>query len=325
MANILTKGKLKMKFNLLTGMLITILFSACASYTNIPKLNSMSEFSYRTEVKYIQLANQINLAYSDEGTGTETIVFIHGLGSYMPAWDKNIPELSKKYRCIAIDLPGYGKSSKNPHSGLMSFYANVVAEFIERMDLKQVTLAGHSMGGQISMITALAYPQLVKNLILAAPAGFEAFHPGQKQWFKDVMSVNLVKLTPYDAIETNLASNFYNMPPTARFMITDRAAMRSASDFDNYCYAVSKSVGGMVDEPVIDKLDKINQPTLIIFGENDNLIPNRYLNPGRTVEIAKNGASKIKNSQLIMIPKAGHFVMFEAYETYNAEVLKFLK
>ncbi len=314
-----------MKFNLLTGMLITILFSACASYTNIPKLNSMSEFSYRTEVKYIQLANQINLAYSDEGTGTETIVFIHGLGSYMPAWDKNIPELSKKYRCIAIDLPGYGKSSKNPHSGLMSFYANVVAEFIERMDLKQVTLAGHSMGGQISMITALAYPQLVKNLILAAPAGFEAFHPGQKQWFKDVMSVNLVKLTPYDAIETNLASNFYNMPPTARFMITDRAAMRSASDFDNYCYAVSKSVGGMVDEPVIDKLDKINQPTLIIFGENDNLIPNRYLNPGRTVEIAKNGASKIKNSQLIMIPKAGHFVMFEAYETYNAEVLKFLK
>lgn len=285
----------------------------------------MSELKYRVDVKYAQLSNDITLAYSDEGQGKETIIFIHGLGSYIPAWDKNIPELSKSYRCIAIDLPGYGKSSKNPHSGLMSFYADVVVEFIKKMGLKQVTLSGHSMGGQISMVAAMQNPELIKNLILVDPAGFEVFHAGQKQWFKDVMSMNLVKLTPFEAIESNLATNFYNMPKDAHFMITDRAAMRTAIDFDYYCYTVSVSVAGMVEEPVFEKLDRISQPTLILFGKNDNLIPNRYLNPGRTVDIAKKGASKIKNSKLVMVPKSGHFMMFEKPDVFNREVIEFLK
>ncbi len=314
-----------MKIKILTITIISVLFSACSTYMNIPKLNSMSELEYRADVKYAQLSNDITLAYSDEGIGNETIIFIHGLGSYLPAWDKNIPELSKNYRCIAIDLPGYGKSSKNPHSGLMSFYADVVIEFVNKMGLKQVTLAGHSMGGQISMVAALQHPEIVQKLILVDPAGFEEFHPGQKQWFKDVMSMNLVKLTPYEAIETNLATNFYNLPKDAHFMIKDRAAMRTASDFDYYCLAVSVSVAGMVDEPVLGKLEKISQPTLIFFGENDNLIPNRYLNPGRTVDIAKSGASKIKNSKLVMVPKCGHFMMFEKADVFNNEVVNFLK
>lgn len=312
-----------MKIKILTFIIISVLFSACSTYMSIPKLKSMSELDYRAEVKYAQLSNDITLAYSDEGNGKETIIFIHGLGSYLPAWDKNIPELSKNFRCIAIDLPGYGKSTKNPHSGLMSFYADVVIEFVNKMGLKQVTLAGHSMGGQISMVAALQYPEIVQNLILVDPAGFEEFHPGQKQWFKEVMTMNLVKLTPYEAIETNLAANFYNLPKDAHFMIKDRAAIRTASDFDNYCLAVSVSVAGMVNEPVIDKLEKISQPTLIFFGENDNLIPNRYLNPGRTIDIAKYGASKIKDSKLVMVPKCGHFLMFEKPAVFNSEVKAF--
>ena len=314
-----------MNFKIPFIAIFSILITSCSSYMNIPSLSSMQELTYRADVKYANLSNDVTLAYTDEGQGTETIVFIHGLGSYLPAWDKNIPELSKHYRCIAIDLPGYGKSSKNPHSGLMSFYADVVLEFINRLEFKNVTLAGHSMGGQISMVAALRQPNEIENIILVAPAGFEEFHPGQKQWFKDVMTLNLVKLTPFEAIETNLASNFYNMPKDAHFMISDRAAMRTASDFDNYCHAVTVSVAGMVSEPVIDKLEGLMIPTLIIFGENDNLIPNRYLNPGRTIDIAQNGASKITNSKLVMVPKCGHFMMFEKPEVFNAEVKAFLK
>lgn len=314
-----------MNFKIPFIAIFSILIASCSSYMNIPSLSSMQELTYRADVKYAKLSNDITLAYTDEGQGAETIVFIHGLGSYLPAWDKNIPELSKHYRCIAIDLPGYGKSSKNPHSGLMSFYADVVLEFINTLELKNVTLAGHSMGGQISMVVALRQPNEIKNIVLVAPAGFEEFHPGQKQWFKDVMTLNLVKLTPFEAIETNLASNFYNMPKDAHFMISDRAAMRTASDFENYCHAVSVSVAGMVSEPVIGKLEELTIPTLIIYGENDNLIPNRYLNPGRTLDIAQKGASKIKNSKLVMVPKCGHFMMFEKPEVFNSEVKAFLK
>ena len=304
---------------------ILLLLTACNPYQNITKISSMKDLKYDYTVKYAKLSNGINLAYIDEGKGSETILMIHGLGSYLPAWKKNINELSKNYRIIAIDLPGYGKSSKAPHSGLMTFYAGVIAEFIQQLHIGPVNLAGHSMGGQISMVLALEKPELVKRLILVDPAGFEAFHAGQRNWFKDVMTPNLVRLTSLEAIETNLASNFFRMPDDARFMIEDRIAMRDAVDFDAYCLAVARSVHGMVDEPVLDKISAINVPTLIFFGENDMLIPNRYLNPGFTVKIAEAGAALIKGSKLVMVPKCGHFMMFEKSEVFNEETKKFIQ
>lgn len=305
---------------------LLLLLSACsAPYKNLTKLSTMNELKYDFPVHYADLKGDIRLAYVDEGKGKETILMVHGLGSYLPAWKKNIVELSKDYRVIAVDLPGYGKSSKLPHSGLMTFYAGVLADFIQKLDLGPVNLAGHSMGGQIAMVLALEKPQLVKRLILVDPAGFEAFHAGQRNWFKDVMTPNLVRLTTVDAIETNLASNFYRMPADARFMIEDRIAMRDASDFDYYCLAVARSVHGMVDQPVLDKLPQLNVPTLIFFGENDMLIPNRYLNPGFTRKIAETGANLIKGSKLVMVPKCGHFMMFEKPEVFNTETKKFIQ
>jgi pimeloyl-ACP methyl ester carboxylesterase len=304
---------------------ILLIITACNPYKDLTRMNSMSELKYEFKVHYADLKDDIKLAYVDEGKGPETIILIHGLGSYLPAWKKNIPELSKKYRVIAVDLPGYGKSSKLPHSGLMTFYAGVIADLIETLDLGPVNLAGHSMGGQISMVLALERPDLVKRLILVDPAGFETFHAGQKNWFKDVMTPNLVRLTSLEAIEVNLAANFYRMPGDARFMIEDRIAMRDANDFEAYCLAVARSVHGMVDEAVIDKLDQIKAPALIFFGENDMLIPNRYLNPGFTVKIAETGAGLIRGSKLVMVPKCGHFMMFEKPEVFNSEVSKWLQ
>jgi pimeloyl-ACP methyl ester carboxylesterase len=294
-------------------------------YSNLKPLANMDEMEYPFQVRKITLDSGPEIAFVDEGESENVIIFIHGLGSYLPAWKKNIEELKSDFRCIAIDLPGYGKSSKQPHSGKMTYYASVVKEFAEKLGLKQVTLAGHSMGGQISMIAALNYPELVKSIILVAPAGFEKFTEGQKQWFRNVMTLDGVKNTLAEDIQTNLAVNFYNMPDDAEFMITDRIAMRKADDFEHYCYAVVQSVNGMVDEPVLELLPKIKQPTLIIFGENDNLIPNRFLNPGRTKKIADIGKSKIPDSQLFMVKKAGHFVHFEKALEVNMAIKEFLR
>jgi pimeloyl-ACP methyl ester carboxylesterase len=181
------------------------------------------------------------------------------------------------------------------------------------------------MGGQIAITTRLLYPDVVQGLILVAPAGFEYFHKGQRQWFRDVMPLDAVKKTTAEAIQNNLASNFYRLPEDADFMITDRMAMRAATDFDAYCYAVSQSVKGMADGPVLNYLQDIKVPTLIFFGEKDNLIPNRFLNPGRTVDVAKVGAEKIAGSKLVMVPKCGHFLMFEKYDVFNREVKDFLQ
>lgn len=317
-----------MKNIVIISVLVCLISTSSFSspFRKLSKFKSMDEMQYMNSVKKVHLpASGYDIAYTDEGKGPKTIIFIHGLGSYLQAWTKNVEDLKSEYRCISIDLPGYGKSSKQPHSGQMTFYASIINEIVKELGLSKVVLAGHSMGGQISITTSLLYPDIVEKLVLVAPAGFERFHKGQKQWFRDVMTFDGVRLTTAEAIQNNLATNFYRVPKDADFMITDRLRMRGANDFESYCYAVIQSVNGMVDNPVIDYLDKIKVPTLILFGENDNLIPNRYLNPGRTVDIARYGASKIEGSKLVMVPKCGHFMMFEKYEVFNREVKEFLK
>ncbi len=317
-----------MKRSVLISLIaIILLMSNCATpYRKLANFKSMEEMKYNDQVKKVILPESgYEIAYTDEGSGTQTILFIHGLGSYLQAWTRNVEILRSDYRCISIDLPGYGKSSKQPHSGQMTFYAGIVNELLQQLDIEKVILAGHSMGGQISVTTALLYPQLVEGLILVDPAGFEPFHEGQKQWFREVMTLEMVKLTTPEAIQNNLATNFYRLPDDAEFMITDRISMRSAYDFEAYCYTVVQSVSGMVNEPVREYLKDIDKPTLIFFGENDNLIPNRYLNPGKTVDVAKEGAALIPGSKLIMVPKCGHFMMFEKPEVFNSEVKLFFK
>ncbi len=300
--------------------------SSCTTpYAKLSKMKTMDEMQYLHTVRKIHLpASGYDIAYTDEGKGEKTIIFIHGLGSYLQAWTRNVEELKSNFRCISIDLPGYGKSGKQPHSGEMTFYAGIVNELIKELGLKNVVLAGHSMGGQISITTSLLYPQVVEKLVLVASAGFERFNKGQKQWFRDVMTFDGVRLTTTEAIQNNLATNFYRQPAEAEFMVTDRISMRTANDFDGYCYAVVQSVNGMINNPVIDYLQDIKVPTLILFGENDNLIPNRFLNPGRTADIANYGASQIKDSKLVMVPKCGHFMMFERPDVFNSEVSTFL-
>ena len=296
---------------------------SCAT-SNIPGLQSMDDLQYNFSIKKMDLSNNTTLAYVEEGSGNQTLIFIHGLGSYIPAWNKNIYELSQHYHCIAIDLPGYGTSSKGNYEFSMTYYAQVIKEFADKKGIKDLVLVGHSMGGQIDLTTALQYPDLVEKLILIAPAGFETFNKGQRSWLGNVMTPDAVRLTPVEAIRTNLSYNFYNMPEDADFMFTDRVAMRSAEGFDGYVYAVSQSVKGMVDQPIYEFLPQIKQPTLAIFGANDNLIPNRYLNPGKTEKVAQDGISKMPNGSLIMLEKTGHFAQFENPEKVNASIQNFL-
>ena len=79
------------------------------------------------------------------------------------------------------------------------------------------------------------------------------------------------------------------------------------------------------DQPVFEFLPDIKQPSLVIFGENDNLIPNRFLNPGFTKDVALKGHEKLPNSELVMLPNCGHFAQFEKSAEINESISKFLK
>ncbi len=284
------------------------------------------ELKYDFAFNRIEIADNLSIAYREEGdANSPSLLFIHGLSSYIPAWSKLIPLLKNKFRCIAIDLPGYGKSSGGIFSGTMEFYSNSIAKFIIGLGIEKVTLVGHSMGGHIALKTGLNFPDLVDKLILLAPAGIEIFNEEEINKIIKFNTPEMFFKIGNDQIKSNYALNFYNMPADTEPMIRDRINMKEWKNFFNYCTIVSNSLKGMLEDPVLEKLHLLSRKSLILFGRNDRLIPNQILHKDLSPEsIGEAAASLIPDSKLIMIDHCGHFIPFEKEKTVCAEMVDFI-
>jgi pimeloyl-ACP methyl ester carboxylesterase len=284
---------------------------------------AFADLDYGVATKTVAVGTaQIN--YVEAGSGERTLVLIHGLASDLRAWRNNIDALARDYRVIAIDLPGYGKSSKGNYTYSMEFFAKVVRGVVRELELGTPTLVGHSMGGQVAMTYALMYPDALEALVLTSPAGLETFEDGEARWLANAMTPEFTCKASSEAIYIRHVQNFHKMPRDAEFMIDDRLAVVGGEGFDEYCRAVSRSVAGMLDQPVHDRLPQIRVPTLVLFGANDQLIPNPFLHGGSTVRLADKTAKLIPGARLEILPRAGHMAQFEQSEPWNAQVQQFL-
>ncbi|WMI68307.1 alpha/beta fold hydrolase [Mangrovimonas sp. YM274] len=283
----------------------------------------LSEYEYKTH--YVTL-DSLEVAYVKEGNHEQTLLFVHGLSSNADAWSKNIQELKDKYTCIALDLPGFGKSSIVETQYTSTFFADVVHQFILELKLKNVILVGHSMGGQASVKLAVNHPEAISKLVLVAPAGIERFSEAEANLMKGAMTEAVVKGTTDAQIERNYALNFFQQPKEVGKMIAERKRIREAVDFDEHCKAIVSSVWGMLDDPVFEDLQRIQCPVLVIFGNNDKLIPNGYLHPQLTTQaVAQSAKEEIKHVEVKMIGESGHFVQFEKPMEVNAFLTQFVE
>lgn len=301
-----------------------ILFLGFSSTKVQAQITQFSDLDYPYSVQYQQLENGQEVAYVDKGEG-QAIILIHGLGSYIPAWKKTIPALTEKYRVIALDLPGFGKSSKDVDSYSIPFFAKTVADLQDFLGIKKAAWIGHSMGSQIALRAAVDYPDKISRLVLLAPAGFETFTDQEGAMMSNFVTPQSIKHTPDSLIRQTFKATFFDFPEEAQFMIEDRVAIRSAENFEGYARAYAGSVQAMLEGPVFEELSDISQQVLIIFGKQDMLIPNRQLHANlSTKKVAESGHKQLPNSQLKMIDKAGHFVHFEQSKIVNKDILNFL-
>lgn len=285
----------------------------------------MLEWVYPYPVKMAPLPGQVSVAYVDEGQGEQTLLFLHGLGSYLKGWRKNIDELRGQFRCIALDFPGYGKSSKGEHPYGMSFFAQTVRDFIAYRGLQNVILIGHSMGGQVAITVAARQAPQVQKLILISPAGFETFSDTERVWIRSLYSPTLLKATPTEQLVRNFEINFHHFPEDARFMISDRMMMKGTAAYDHYCNLIPACVNSMLDEPVLNMLPTVRIPTLVIFGENDLLIPNKLMHPRlTTVSVAEAGTARLPHARLELLRPCGHFAQWEQAEAVNRSIRSFV-
>ena len=303
-----------------------ILFSLLLVVTTVTAQKKINELvNYSLPVENLKLESE-TIAYAEEGSGETTLLFIHGLSSTLDSWKKNIKGLKNDYRTIAIDLPGYGKSSRNRNNYQLRDYAEMIEDFVEKKGLKNVILVGHSMGGQIAMHTVLKYPETFEKLILIAPAGIETFTQQEAALMKASYTPTMVVNTTDEQILANYKLNFYEFPEAAKAMVNDRIKMKLGSDFPEYAQVVVNNIHAMLDEPVIARLTDINIPVLMIFGKNDMLIPNKFLHPSESIEnLVKISEEKFSDLDVELIDKAGHFVNFEKFEEVNSVIREFIE
>jgi pimeloyl-ACP methyl ester carboxylesterase len=306
-------------------LIAALLFLGASLAAQDLKDRSMDASNYPTDVQFLELEGGYNIAYAEEGNGDQCLLMIHGLGSYLPAWNLLVEELKSDYRCIRLDLPGYGLSKGGDYAYDMSFFAQVVSAFAKAKKLENIVLVGHSMGGQIALTTAIQNLMEVKQIVLFAPAGIETFTTQEKQWFQQFYTPMVVKMATDEQIEKNFGLNFYGLqlPDNARFMYEDRLKLKGKPEaYDAYANMIPKCVMGMLNEEVFGQLSGLTQAVLVMYGANDALIPNQLLHKGMTTEeIAVKVAEQIPNVKVELLEECGHFVQWDQAKK-SAELIK---
>lgn len=305
-------------------MLMLLLMTMLAS----PASDSLEAFKapYPAPVDTVLVGDR-PIAYHEAGTGEETVVLIHGLGSNLALWRETIPALSENFRVLALDLPGYGLSGKDEVPGTMDFFSDTVVQFMNTHGVDRAHVVGLSMGGHVALTVALDHPERLDRLVLVSPAGIETFTDQQGGALKSVYTPQAILAAPEAALQQNIAMNFASYDPE-RFgwLLEQRLALTALPDAAAYATANARSVAGMLDAPVAHRLDDIAAPTLVLYGTEDALIPNAMLNPHlTTADVAEEAAERIPNATLDLIKDAGHLPQLEQPEVVNQHLMTFLR
>ncbi len=111
------------------------------------------------------LYKNINISYSDAGKGT-AVVLLHGFLENSTMWEAYVPEFSKKYRVITVDLLGHGETGCLGYVHSMEDMADAVHAVLHELRIRKAIFAGHSMGGYVALAFAEMYPEMVKGIVL---------------------------------------------------------------------------------------------------------------------------------------------------------------
>lgn len=141
---------------ILIGVLLGLQFACNNSDTN----------NKTAGMEKIKIENQrVNIEYDDSKIGDTVLLFIHGFGIDKNYWTNQTAFFSKKYRVIALDLPGFGQSGKNRNSWTVEDFSKDVSAVLTQLDLENVILIGHSMSGAIALETALNNPTRIIGVV----------------------------------------------------------------------------------------------------------------------------------------------------------------
>jgi pimeloyl-ACP methyl ester carboxylesterase len=233
-------------------------------------------------------------------------------------WHKMVPGLSEQFRVIVFDNRGVGNTDKPEGPYAAQMLADDTAGLLEALDIEQAAVMGHSMGGFVAQALVLSRPALVSKLILSATNFGGPNHipitPEAMAVLSDMESDPLERLRR--GIVVSCAPGFAKEQPE---VIEEWVSYRATHPLVLAAYQAQFAIGLALasEEAAFEhKLNDVQVPTLILFGEHDKVVP-----PGNAELLAR----EIPNRTLHILPDAGHFFPFEVPDEAVAVITDFLK
>jgi pimeloyl-ACP methyl ester carboxylesterase len=247
------------------------------------------------------LIDGVKAHFRDEGPrdDPEPLILLHGTSSSLHTWDGWTQALKANHRVIRVDLPGFGLTGPTVDGDYrMQVYSHFVASLMDALQVKRAVLVGNSLGGFVAWKTAVDYPKRVSKLVLVDAAGYSTTATSVPLGFKiaqiPMLSGLMGHVLPRSVIESSLR-NVYADPSKINAELVDRyyeLALR-AGNRQALAARFSQNKPGEFETQIKD----IKQPTLIIWGGQDRLIP---------PDNAKRFHRDIAKSRLVMFDKLGH-------------------
>jgi pimeloyl-ACP methyl ester carboxylesterase len=255
--------------------------------------------------------NQGAKIYWDEVGEGDPLLLIMGLGYPSCAWHRTRPVLSIKYKTIALDNRGVGRSNKPPGPYSIALMASDAAAVLDAAAVDSAHVFGISMGGMIAQEFALQYPKRVRSLILGCTAaGGPNAVRAEPEAIQMLMSRS--RMTPEEAAQA--AVPFIYHPATPRELIVEDLENRRPWFVSQESY--NAQLQGVLAFESYSRLSQISSPTLVIHGESDRLVP---------PENGKVIAEKIAGAKLILLTHASHIFTTDQTEAAHRAILEFLE
>jgi pimeloyl-ACP methyl ester carboxylesterase len=249
--------------------------------------------------------------YVEEHGQGEPLLLIEGLGQSMWAWREQVPAFAERFRTIAYDTRGTGRSAVPTQPYGVDELAEDAADVLDGRAAHVVAL---SMGGYVALTLALARPELVRSLVLAGTGAGGPDRVPRAQWVRDSYAAAIG--LSYDAYGRR----------TLPLTFSGGWAERNADRFEEIL-----AVRG--EHPTPDEtldahinacygyyargcdVERIDKPALVVHGDEDLIVP---------VENGRMLASRLPNARYVELPGVGHNVQLEVPDRFNAIVLEFL-
>ncbi|MGA1675750.1 MAG: alpha/beta fold hydrolase [Pseudomonadales bacterium] len=279
--------------------------------------------------QFLPRSDGSRIHFRDEGLRDgPAIVLVHGSNASLHTWEPWVARLGDDWRVVTLDLPGHGLTGRVPDDDYsMVAFIETVGAVVDHLGIETFVLGGNSMGGGVTWQYALAHPERVRAMVLVDAVGLWSWREQQgpprgegsplafrllgQSWFRGIAR----SIDPKPLIRQGLEASFFDPEKVDDAMVQRYYDLALRSGSREATLARFEGFGQARQTPEPD-LSTLTQPTLVMWGEHDRLIP---------VAIGQRFVAVLPRARLVVYPDAGHIPMEEVPDRSASDLRAFLE